>query len=252
MKLASKFKTATVLGAVCAAFAVPAHAEFTGSAGLGVHVWDGGYRDTDAHVWPIPAVDVETDHFYFKGLEAGGFLVKTDAHRLMLGVAYMGLGFDAGDSDDARMKKLDDRDGSFFANVTYAWRSQLGQITASIGADISGKSEGFMSDVSWMKRFDVAGFGVTPQVGVLFTSEKFNDYYYGISHAESKRSGLDAYSADAGVSPYFRLIGDYRISEKFSVYAEGTVRSLSKEIKDSPMVDGDIAYGFGAGVSYHF
>ena len=37
MKLASKFKTATVLGAVCAAFAVPAHAEFTGSAGLGVH-----------------------------------------------------------------------------------------------------------------------------------------------------------------------------------------------------------------------
>lgn len=86
MKLASKFKTATVLGAVCAAFAVPAHAEFTGSAGLGVHVWDGGYR----------------------------------------------------------------------------------------------------------------------------------------------------------------------ISEKFSVYAEGTVRSLSKEIKDSPMVDGDIAYGFGAGVSYHF
>lgn len=109
-----------------------------------------------------------------------------------------------------------------------------------------------MSDVSWMKRFDVAGFGVTPQVGVLFTSEKFNDYYYGVSHAESKRSGLDAYSADAGVSPYFRLIGDYRISEKFSVYAEGTVRSLSKEIKDSPMVDGNIAYGFGAGVSYHF
>ena len=83
MKLASKFKTATVLGAVCAAFAVPAHAEFTGSAGLGVHVWDGGYRDTDAQVWPIPAVDVETDHFYFKGLEAGGFLVKTDAHRLI-------------------------------------------------------------------------------------------------------------------------------------------------------------------------
>ena len=52
MKLASKFKTATVLGAVCAAFAVPAHAEFTGSAGLGVHVWDGGYRDTDPQVCP--------------------------------------------------------------------------------------------------------------------------------------------------------------------------------------------------------
>ena len=171
MKLASKFKTATVLGAVCAAFAVPAHAEFAGSAGLGVHV-DSGCRDTDAQVWTTSAVDVETDHFYFKGLAPSGFLVKTDAHRLMLGVSYMGLGFDADDSDNARMKKLDDRDGSFFANVTYAWRSQLGQITASIGASISGKSEGFMSDVSWMKRFDVAGFGVTPQVGVSLHERK--------------------------------------------------------------------------------
>ena len=44
---------------------------------------------------------------------------------------------------------------------------QLGQITASIGADISGKSEGFMSDVSWMKRFDVAGFGVYTVLAIL-------------------------------------------------------------------------------------
>ncbi len=252
MKLSSHLKGACVLGAACAAFALPASAAVTGSAGLGVHVWDAGYRDTDAQVWPVPAMDVETDHFYFKGLEAGGFLIKTDAHRLMLGVSYMGLGFDAGDSDDARMKKLDDRDGSFFANVTYAWRSPLGQITASIGADISGKSEGFMSDVSWMKRFEVAGFGLTPQAGLLLTSEKFNDYYYGISQAESARSGLAAYGADAGVSPYFRLIGDYRITKSISVYAEGAMRVLSDEIKDSPMVEGSVAYGFGAGVSYHF
>lgn len=252
MKLAVKFKTASVLGALCAAFALPAHADLTGTAGIGVHVWDGGYRDTDAQVWPIPAVDVETDHFYFKGLEAGGFLLKTEAHRVMLGVSYMGLGFDADDSDDARMKRLDDRDGSFFANVTYAWRSPLGQITAGIGADISGKSEGLMGDVNWMKRFDVAGFGITPQVGFLYTSEKFNDYYYGISRAESKRSGLAAYHADAGVSPYFRLIGDCQLTQNVSIYAEGIVRSLSDEIKDSPMVDGSVAYGFGTGITYRF
>ena len=43
MKLADKFKTASVIGAVCAAFALPTHAEMHGAAGLGVHVWDGGY-----------------------------------------------------------------------------------------------------------------------------------------------------------------------------------------------------------------
>ncbi len=239
--------------AVAGAFAAaPAAAAFSGSVGLGVHAYDLGYKDTDAVVYPIPAVDVESEHFYFKGLEAGAFLVKTDRHRVMLGVSYMPWSFDASDSDDAKMKRLDDRDASFFANATYTFDTGFGLLSASLGADISGKSKGMMSDVSFMKRFAFGQFGITPQVGAIWTSEKFNDYYYGVSHAEAGRSGIDAYSADAGISPYVRLMGDWQMGNNWSLYAETTVRAMSKEIKDSPMVEDDAVVGFGVGVSYRF
>lgn len=239
--------------AVAGAFAAaPAAAAFSGSVGLGVHAYDLGYKDTDAVVYPIPAVNVESEHFYFKGLEAGAFLVKTDRHRVMLGVSYMPWSFDASDSDDAQMKRLDDRDASFFANATYTFDTGFGLLSASLGADISGKSKGMMSDVFFMKRFAFGQFGITPQVGAIWTSEKFNDYYYGVSHAEAKRSGIGAYSADAGISPYVRLMGDWQMSNNWSLYAETSVRALSKEIKDSPMVEDDAVVGFGVGVSYRF
>lgn len=239
--------------AVAGAFAAaPASAAFSGSVGLGVHAYDLGYKDTDAVVYPIPAVDVESEHFYFKGLEAGAFLVKTDRHRVMLGVSYMPWSFDASDSDDAQMKRLDDRDASFFANATYTFDTGFGLLSASLGADISGKSKGMMSDVSFMKRFAFGQFGITPQVGAIWTSEKFNDYYYGVSNAEAGRSGIEAYSADAGISPYVRLMGDWQMGNNWSLYAETSVRAMSKEIKDSPMVEDDAVVGFGVGVSYRF
>ena len=239
--------------AVAGAFAaVPASAAMSGSVGLGVHAYDLGYKDTDAVVYPIPAINVESEHFYFKGLEAGAFLFKNERHRVMLGVSYMPWSFDASDSDNHQVKLLDDRDASFFANATYAFDTGFGLLTASLGADISGKSEGMMSEVSFMKRFAFGQFGITPQVGAIWTSEKFNEYYYGVSHAEANRSGLSAYSPDAGVSPYVRLMGDWQMGNNWSLYAETTVRAMSKEIKDSPMVEDDAVVGFGVGVSYRF
>lgn len=248
-------KIASISAAValaCATAAVPASAAFTGSAGLGVHAYDMGYVDTDPVVFPVPAINVENEWFYMKGLEIGGFLLKTPRHNLMLGVSYMPMSFDASDSDNARMKLLDDRDPSVFINATYAFDTGFGLLQASIGADISGKSEGLTSDVSFMKRFDFGRFGLTPQVGATWTSEKYNDYYYGVSAAEHKRSGIAAYEADAGISPYVRLMADMHLTGNWSLYAETSVHFLSKEMKDSPMVEDDAMVGVGVGVSYHF
>ena len=125
-------------------------------------------------------------------------------------------------------------------------------LNVQLGGDISGKSDGFMGDVNFMKRFAFGEFGITPQIGAIWTSDKFNQYYYGISAAEAKKSGLDRYDPERGVSPYVRLMADWQVTDRISLYAESSLRVYSNEIKDSPMIDKDYAYGFGCGVSYRF
>ena len=251
MEIKLKLAAAAALAAAGIAAAVPAAAADY-ALGAGVHFDRREYKGVGVEVLPAPIMNVETRYFYLHGLEAGGYLLKNDRHAVMLGISYMPLEFDASDSDDARMKRLDDRDASAFANLSYRYLHPWFSLGAKISGDISGESNGFLADVNVLKRFQVARLGITPEVGLTWSSSNFNDYYYGISAAESRRSGLKAYSADSSVSGYARLFLDYSFSEHLSVWLEGSVRSLGSEVKDSPMVDDTTRIGFGGGVNWRF
>ena len=236
---------------LCAVVALPA-AAWDGSAGLGLSYVESGYLDADNKVWPYPALNIESDHFYLHGFEAGAYLLKTDRQRVTLGISYMPLQFDPDDSDNANVKKLDKRDGSAFANLGYSIRGDWGMVMASVSADISGESDGFMSDVSYLKRFSFGEWGVTPQVGLNWTSDKFNEYYFGVSKSEAARTGFKEYTPDGSVSPYFRVLADWQFDNHWSFFAETSVRLHSDEVKDSPIMDKDTMTSIGCGVSYHF
>ena len=237
---------------LCAAVSLPAAAAWQGSAGLGVTYMETGYRDADNQVMPFPAINIESDHFYLSGFEAGTFLMKTDHQRITLGLSYMPLHFDPDDSDDTRMKKLDKRDGSLFANLGYSIRGDWGVLSASVAADVMGESEGFMSDVNYMKRFAIGQWGVTPQVGLTLTNDKFNEYYFGVSRAEENRGSFKAYSPDCDISPYLRVMADWQFADRWTFFAETSVRFHGDEVKDSPMMDKDTMTSIGCGISYNF
>ena len=102
------------------------------------------------------------------------------------------------------------------------------------------------------KRFQIQRLGITPMIGVTWSSSNFNDYYYGISAAESARSGLEEYEADSSVTPYARMVFDYSFNDHLSIWLEGSVRHLGSEVKDSPMVEDSVRLGFGGGVNWSF
>lgn len=83
-------------------------------------------------------------------------------------------------------------------------------------------------------------------------AKNYNDYYYGVSKAESRRSGLNSYSADDGWDPYLELTASYNFLGDWNVYGTGRYIRLSDEVKDSPMVDKSWSGIFSVGVTYKF
>jgi hypothetical protein len=63
---------------------------------------------------------------------------------------------------------------------------------------------------------------------VEYTSENYNDYYYGVSRREANRSGLDRYSADDGWNPYLALTASYEFTQDSSLF--------SRRLGNMPMV----------------
>jgi outer membrane scaffolding protein for murein synthesis (MipA/OmpV family) len=49
------------------------------------------------------------------------------------------------------------------------------------GGDTLDNSNGFIWDLAWLYRYTNGAVTLTPGIGVQYSSENYNDYYYGVS-----------------------------------------------------------------------
>jgi outer membrane protein len=222
------------------------------SLGGGVRVSTSEYRGEDAHLSPIPLLEYEGEYVYLDGLSAGAYLYRDESNKISIDIEYLSMGFDASENDDSAMRQLEDRDASVLAGATYRFKSDWGVSKVSLATDVSGTSDGLIARVSQSYPFMYSFLKISPMVGLEWTSENYNEYYYGVSREESLRSGLDSYKAEGGISPSIGVSFMVDISENISAKMRVSSKLLSQEISNSPMVDTDVVHSFIAGISYSF
>lgn len=236
----------------CGVSSALAEGEHKVSLGLGVGVGTSEYRDMDARVLPIPLINYEGSRFYARGLGAGLYLFKNQNHAISLDLNYLPHYFDASKSDNWSMKQLSDRKSSLMAGASYRFSSQYGIASLGAACDILGKSDGVLVNASYAYPIHFDRLVLTPHLGVVWASSDYNDYYYGVSRGESLRSGLTAYNADSGFSPYAGLSANFSLTEQWGLFLNAGSSYLSSEVRDSPMVSRDFKHSLGAGVVYNF
>lgn len=247
----TKFKV-LALGVLTAITATSALADNKFSVGAGVGVLETPYKDYDRKVVPVPVITYEGDDFWFRGLGGGYYLWNDESDKLSVTAYYSPFEFKPKDSDNWQLRQLDKRKATLMAGLSYVHNTQYGFLRTSLAGDTLDNSNGISWDLAWLYRYTNGGLTLTPGIGVEWSSENMNEYYYGISGKESRRSGLDRYDPDSDWSPYLELSASYKLSDDWSVYGVGRYTHLSSEVKDSPMVDKSWAGALSAGVTYSF
>ena len=239
-----------VLAATAVSTAQAAESQWTVGAGVGVI--NSPYKQYDRDVYPVPVVTYEGDNFWFRGLGGGYYLWNDTADKLSIMAYYDPTHFKPGDSDSNALRQLDKRRSSLMAGLSYVHNTEYGFLRTALAGDTLDNSNGFIWDLAWLYRYTNGAVTLTPGIGVQYSSENYNDYYYGVSKAESRRSGLKSYSADDGWDPYLELTASYNFLGDWNVYGTGRYIRLSDEVKDSPMVDKSWSGIFSVGVTYKF
>lgn len=240
------------LGVIVAASVGTANAENQWSVGAGVGVLNSPYKQYDRDVYPVPVVTYEGDNFWFRGLGGGYYLWNDQTDKLSILAYYAPMHFKPEDSDNHQLRQLDKRKSTMMAGISWVHNTEYGFLRTALAGDTLDNSNGFIWDLAWLYRYTNGGLTLTPGIGVEYTSENYNDYYYGVSHNEAKRSGLHSYEADDGWNPYLELTANYKFAPDWSVYGTGRYSRLSDEVKDSPMVDKSWAGIMSVGVTYSF
>lgn len=247
----SKFKF-LALGAVLASTVTAVHAEDRFSLGAGVAVVENPYKQYDNDFWPVPVVNYEGDNFWFRGLGAGYYLWNDQTDKLSVMAYYLPQYFKPGDSDNRQLRRLDKRKSTMMAGFSYTHFTQYGFLRTSLAGDTLDNNNGILWDIAWLYRYTNGGLTLTPGIGAEWNSDNMNEYYYGVSRKESRRSGLDDYDPEDGWNPYVELTASYQLTDSWTVYGTGRYTHLSDEIKDSPMVDKSWSGLLSAGVTYTF
>ena len=238
---------------VCLAASVSAaHAEGKFTLGAGVGIVENPYKQYDADVFPVPAISYESDSFWFHGLGGGYYLWNDNTDKLSVTAYWSPMYFKPGDSDSHALRQLDKRKSTMMAGLSYVHNTEYGFLRTALAGDTLDNSNGFIWDLAWLYRYTNGGLTLTPGIGVQYSSENYNDYYYGVSKNESRRSGLKTYGADDGWDPYLELTASYNFLGDWSVYGVARYTHLSNEITDSPMVDKSWTGLISTGITYKF
>ncbi|ROR14826.1 MipA/OmpV family protein [Erwinia sp. JUb26] len=210
------------------------------------------YKSGQDRYYPVPIVNYDGDSFYLNTLQAGYYLWKDTQDQLSLTVLGSPQNYDPDDADDGDMKSLNKRHMTMMAGVSYRHTANWGIVRTTLAGDVLDNSNGIIWDLTYLYRFEFGQFSLTPGIGALWNSSNQNQYYYGISSAESDRSGLNRYDADDSWSPYLELTGGWKISDSWNATVSGRYVRLGDEIKNSPMVDKSSQVLLWSGVSYTF
>ena len=206
------------------------------------------YKGQRTYQSVLPTAFFDNDKVYIEGDEAGVYLLNDDQNQLRLNVDYDGNSYDP----TGELSGLDRRKWSVMAGGSYMRITPFGGLKAQVGTDVLSRSKGTVATASYVAEINKDKWSFYPEIGLQWNDAQYNQYYYGVSQAESQRTGIQAYKANSSVSPYIGLSSNYNFSKHWSVFGTLDVEYLSNQQADSPMVAHRTDINPSIGIKYKF
>ncbi|MCF7752093.1 MipA/OmpV family protein [Bacillus subtilis subsp. subtilis] len=222
------------------------------SLGVAVVALKSPYAGYKTDTVGAPVISYEGRKFHFRGGSFGYTLFDNASTEVSLLASPYMMRFKHNDSDDLRLRQLSNRSFSAMAGVAVRHNATWGIVQGNVQAEVSGHGGGIAADAKYAYPLPTGRVTLMPGIGATYAGSALNDYYFGVSSAEAGRSGLAAYRAGSGVSPYFDLTAVMPLGPHWTAAASLRRTVLSNAVKDSPMTAGDHMDSAALSLSYGF
>ncbi len=204
-------------------------------AGITIGATTGAYAHYDDKPLVVPALAWQGKRFFASPGSLGMHLYKADGLRVSAVVTPYTLRFKTDDVNDAQLRRLHSRQMSAMAGVNAEYKADWGVVAASVQREVSGHGGGMESSLHYSYPIQAGRFTWVPRVGVVHSSARLLDYYYGISSEEALRSGLAAYRPGSATSPSLQIAVSTPLGSKWRATGVVANQWFGDAVKDSPM-----------------
>jgi MipA family protein len=172
----------------------------------------------------------------------GRFAARVDT--LSLKTVKVGYGYlefagrvsqDGWRADTAALSGLKDRKTPIPLGIGTFQETPYGGLFLNAFVDAN-KSHGTLLEATYAAEFKLGRWSFFPQVGLEYTSGKYNNYLYGVTAAESAASGFAAYNAGGSTAPVLGLGVDVPLGEPWVLTMQLRRKWLDSSVRNSPLV----------------
>lgn len=204
-------------------------------AGITVGATTGAYAHYDDKPLVVPALAWQGKRFFASPGSLGMYLYKADGLKVSALVTPYTLRFKTDDVNDAQLRRLHSRQMSAMAGVSAEYSAGWGAVAASVKREVSGHGGGVESSLHYSYPIQAGRFTWVPRVGVVHSSARLLDYYYGITDEEAQRSGLAVYEPGSTTSPSLQIAVSTPLGTKWRATGVVANQWFGDAVKDSPM-----------------
>ena len=128
---------------------------------------------------PFPMITYEGERFFIRGYTAGVKIINLPYLELSAFAGYDSTSFEASESSNRRLRRLEDRSPSAQAGMELRLLSPYGMFHASGAGDVLSRSNGFNGDIGFIQSIEFGPLELLPAVGAYWSDARYNSYYYG-------------------------------------------------------------------------
>ena len=204
----------------------------------------------DYRVLPFPVIDLKYGRFFAGSRRGiGANLVDGDTVDVGVGVTYV-PGYRGRDAPKGIGRVSGGAGARISADV------KAGMVMASVGATkvLSGDLDGAVVDASLaLPLRPLDRLTVIPSVSTTWADGAYARAYFGVSASQAAASGLRAYRPGGGIKDVSAsLTASYRLTERVSLGATGSVTRLTGDARKSPIVFDPTQTSAVLSVAYRF
>ncbi len=217
--------------------------------GAGPYIQSQPYEGADPLVLASPVGIFDNRLFYVRWARLGMYFYGGDNWGMSITAQPRPFGYRTADSP--ALAGMADRNTSWEAGLAISGKNKAGFAELVGFQDILGNSNGYMTRLELGKLIPAGRWFFQPSLYLLYYSDRFNNYYYGVRDNEATAS-RPAYRAGGGLNLAAQTYIMYDFSKHWHFLGNVRIDYLSSQIRNSPIVGDDFMISGLLSVLYSF
>jgi outer membrane protein len=225
------------------------------TVGAGPYIQTQPYKEVSPILLPSPVIFFDNSLFYVRWSRWGVYFLGDKTEDLSWGLSLTmqprPLGYKASDSDF--LEGMQERKNTLEGGVALSAAYDDAFLEVMLLTDMLGRHDSWLIRSELGKKYILGDFSLYPSLLLIYQSESFNDYYYGVKSSEVDLNiGRNFYKANAGLQLGMQTFINYKIDKQWSILTNIRIDRLPDEVKESPLLDEAYIYSGLLSLMYSF